>query len=100
MLGAFQRTEALDKSGRDLLNKRLLGLVLIDITVAALAQAHFRLACPKGASIVGAVLRIDRGGLRTASACSASSGTAGNASAAVFGAMASSATGLRLQHHR
>ena len=39
----------------------------------------------KGESIVEAVLHIDRGGLRTASACSASSGTAGNASSAAFG---------------
>ena len=36
----------------------------------------------KGASIMEAVLRIDRGGLRIASARNASSGTAGNASAA------------------
>ena len=39
----------------------------------------------KGESIVEAVLSFDRGSLRTASACSASSGTAGNASSAAFG---------------
>ena len=54
----------------------------------------------KGASIVEAVLRIDRGGLRIASACNASSGTAGNASAAASAGNVISATRLRWQRHR
>ena len=77
--------------------------MLIDITVAAFGSStlsfcvsahqqsslrrepHMPEYSQKGASIVGAVLSIDRGGLRTASACSASSGTACSASSAALG---------------